>query len=32
LGLDAESEEGVWSKEREELVKAFEELVGLLDA
>jgi NAD(P)H-dependent FMN reductase len=31
LGLDAKSEEGVWSKEREEIVKAFEELVGLLD-
>jgi NAD(P)H-dependent FMN reductase len=32
LGLDAKSEEGVWRKEREEVVKAFEELVGLLDA
>ena len=32
LGLDATSEKGVWSKEREEIVKAFEELVGLLDA
>jgi hypothetical protein len=31
LGLDAKGEEGVWSKEREEIVKAFEELVGLLD-
>ena len=32
LGLDAKNEEGFWSKEREEIVKAFEELVALLDA
>jgi NAD(P)H-dependent FMN reductase len=31
LGLDAKSEEGVWIKEREEIGKAFEELVSLLD-
>jgi hypothetical protein len=32
LGLDAESAEGVWSKERVEIFKAFEELIGLLEA
>ena len=32
LGLSAESEQGVWSTKREEIGKAFEELIGLLDA
>lgn len=32
LGLGAESEDRVWSSEREEIKKAFEELTGLLEA
>ncbi|KAI9848382.1 MAG: hypothetical protein M1838_000538 [Thelocarpon superellum] len=32
LELSAESDEGVWAKERGEIVQAFEELVGLMKA